>query len=55
MELRNKTRLVDNIEGKSYIGSRITIKNLLYNLYDIYRNEGILKGVVFIKNTYYIN
>jgi len=55
MELRNKTRLVDNIEGKSYIGSRVIIKNLLYNLYDIYRNEGILKGVVFIKNTYYIN
>lgn len=47
-------RLVDRIEGKSYMGSKKTIKALLYKLYKEYSYQEILKGVVFIKDTWYI-
>lgn len=47
-------RLVDNIENKSYQGTTATIKKLLYILYNQYSKEEILKGVAFIKDTWYI-
>lgn len=48
-------RLVDRIENKSYIGSKYTIKRLLYRLYKEYNYYGLLKGVAFIKDTWYIS
>jgi hypothetical protein len=52
--MKDKLKLVDRIEGKSYIGSRATIKGLLYRRYREYKYRNILKGVAFIKDTYYI-
>ena len=47
-------RLVDNVNNKSYKGSRVVIKRLLTQLYKEYSYLGILKGVAFINNTWYI-
>jgi hypothetical protein len=47
-------RLVDNIENKSYKSSKIVIRMLLKNLYDTYKKEGLLTGVIKIKDTWYI-
>lgn len=48
-------KLVDNIENKSYRGSKATIKMLLYKLYKEYNKMGILKGVAYINSTWYIS
>ena len=47
-------RLVDNIENKSYKGTKATIRMLLNTLYKQYSYEGLLKGVAFINDTWYI-
>lgn len=47
-------KLVDNIENKTYKGSRATIKGLLYRTYNKYKTLDLLHGVVFIKDTWYI-
>jgi hypothetical protein len=49
-----KLKLIDNVENKSYIGSYETIKRLLNTLYKQYKHDGILKGVAFANNTWYI-
>ena len=52
--MKNMIRLVDNISGERFMGSKTTIKTLVYRRYREYKLMGRLKGIVFIKDTYYI-
>lgn len=47
-------RFVDRIEGKSYLGSKFTITDLVHRRFSQYKKLGILKGVAFANNTWYI-
>lgn len=52
--MKNMIRLVDNISGERLMGSKTTIKALVYRRFREYKLMGKLKGVVLIKDTYYI-
>ena len=47
-------RLIDNVSNERLQGSRITIKALVNRRFAQYKKQGLLKGVVFVNNTYYL-
>lgn len=47
-------KLVDNIEQKTYKGSKATITTLLYKKYKEYIKMGTLKGVLRVKDTWFL-
>ena len=47
-------RLIDNGSNERIQGSRTTIKALVYRRFTQYKKQGLLKGIVFINNTYYL-
>lgn len=48
-------RLIDNVSNERLQGSRTTIKALVYRRFAQYKKQGLLKGVVFVNNTYYLS
>lgn len=47
-------RLIDNVSNERLQGSKTTIKALVYRRFAQYKKQGLLKGVVFVNNTYYL-
>ena len=47
-------RLIDNVSNERLQGSKNTIKAIVYKRFAQYKKQGLLKGVAFVNNTYYL-
>ena len=47
-------RLIDNVSNERLQGSRTTIKAIVYKRFTQYKKQGLLKGIAFVNNTYYL-
>lgn len=48
-------RLIDSVSNERLQGSRTTIKTIVYKRFTQYKKQGLLKGVAFVKDTYYLS